>query len=194
MLEQLNLVEGIDMRLLGLGDAKELAAAYSRNRDHLRRWEPSRQDAFFTEAWQFEDIAQRIASSDAGNGYSFGLFDGAAVVGRFTLAGIVRGPFQSAGLGYWVDGDYAGRGLATATVRTIIGMARDDLGLHRIEASTLPDNRPSQRVLLNAGFQKVGMAPQYLKIAGVWQDHNLYQTILHDQRPLKTVTFLARHT
>lgn len=96
------------------------------------------------------------------------------------MAGIVRGPFQSAGLGYWVDGAYAGRGLASAAVLMIVETAREVLGLHRIEASTLLHNAASQRVLLKAGFQQIGMAPRYLRIAGEWQDHNLYQVLLHD--------------
>ena len=58
-------------------------------------------------------------------------------------------------------------------------MARDELGLHRIEASTLLHNVASQRVLQKAGFQQIGMAPRYLQIAGKWQDHNLYQVVLH---------------
>lgn len=59
-------------------------------------------------------------------------------------------------------------------------MARDELGLHRIEASTLLHNAASQRVLLKAGFQQIGMAPRYLQIAGKWQDHYLYQVVLDD--------------
>ncbi|MGK9148489.1 GNAT family N-acetyltransferase [Plantibacter flavus] len=174
-----NLGDGIDLRPLTLDDAGALAEAYSRNRTHLAPWEPARQDGFFTEAAQSADLVSRIAASDAGNAYSLGLFDGTTIVGRFNVAGIVRGPFQSAALGYWVDGRYTGKGLASATVQTIVRMARDDLGLHRLEASTLLHNVPSQRVLLKAGFEHIGMAPQYLQIAGVWQDHNLYQTILH---------------
>lgn len=92
----------------------------------------------------------------------------------------MRGPFQSAGLGYWVDNTYVGRGLASAAVQVIVGTARDVLGLHRIEASTLLHNAGSQRVLLKAGFRQIGMAPRYLQIAGEWQDHNLYQVVLHD--------------
>ncbi|MFP7761660.1 GNAT family N-acetyltransferase [Marisediminicola sp. LYQ85] len=168
------------MRPLALDDAKELAAAYARNRAHLAPWEPSREKNFFTEDAQSRDIAARIASSSEGSGHSLGLFEGVTVVGRLNLAGIVRGPFQSAALGYWVDGQYGGKGLATAAVKAIVQLARDDLGLHRIEASTLLSNHRSQRVLLNADFEQIGMAPRYLKIAGLWQDHNLYQTLLHD--------------
>lgn len=168
------------MRVLRVSDAAALAAAYVRNRAYLSPWEPTRPEEYFTEKWQAADIANRLIAHDDGNAYPLGLFDGDRLVGRFNVAGIVRGPFQSAGLGYWVDRDFAGRGLASAAVQAIVEMARDELGLHRIEASTLLHNTASQRVLLKAGFRKIGMAPRYLQIAGKWQDHNLYQVVLHD--------------
>ncbi|WP_284976888.1 GNAT family protein [Arthrobacter sp. efr-133-TYG-104] len=167
------------MRLLRPSDAAALAAAYLRNREHLAHWEPVRPEEFYSEAWQAADIATRLAAAEAGTGYSLGLFAGDALVGRFNLVGIVRGPFQSAGLGYWMDSAYAGRGLASAAVRVMVDAAREELGLHRIEAGTLLHNVSSQRVLLKAGFQQIGMAPRYLHIAGKWQDHNLYQVLLH---------------
>jgi ribosomal-protein-alanine N-acetyltransferase len=180
MIESHQLSESVIMRVLRLSDAPALAAAYVRNRVYLSRWEPVRPEEYYTETWQRADIANRLAAHEAREGCPFGLFAGDTLVGRFNLAGIVRGPFQSAGLGYWVDGDYAGRGLASAAVQRIIAVARDDLGLHRIEASTLLHNVGSQRVLRKAGFQHIGMAPRYLRIAGQWQDHNLYQVVLHD--------------
>lgn len=170
----------IVLRQLRLDDAAALVAAYERNRDHLAPWEPLRPAEFFTEAGQTADIAQRLAMAAAADGYALALLDGDRVVGRFNLAGIVRGPFQSAGLGYWVDADFTGRGLASATVRAIVAAARDELGLHRIEASTLVHNVASQRVLLGSGFERIGMAPRYLRIAGRWQDHELFQVILTD--------------
>jgi [ribosomal protein S5]-alanine N-acetyltransferase len=170
----------VSMRVLRVSDAAALAAAYVRNRAYLSPWEPMRPEEYYTEKWQAADIAKRLVAHEAGEGHPLGLFDGDRLVGRFNVAGVVRGPFQSAGLGYWVDGDYAGRGLASAAVQAIVDMSRDELGLHRIEASTLLHNAASQRVLLKAGFQHIGMAPRYLLIAGKWQDHNLYQVVLHD--------------
>jgi [ribosomal protein S5]-alanine N-acetyltransferase len=169
------------MRVLRVSDAAALAAAYVRNRPHLAPWEPVRPEEYFTSDWQAADTASRLVAHEAGQAHPFGLFAGDALVGRVNLAGILRGPFQSAGLGYWVDSKYAGRGLASAAVRLIVEMARDELGLHRLEASTLLHNVGSQRVLAKAGFQQIGMAPRYLQIAGEWQDHNLYQVILHNK-------------
>ena len=180
MFESRQLGDHVSMRVLRPCDAAELTAAYVRNRSYLSRWEPARPEGYYTEAWQAADIAIRLVAHEAGEGYPLGLFAGDTLVGRFNVAGIVRGPFQSAGLGYWVDSMYAGRGLASAAVQVIVETARGELGLHRIEASTLLYNVGSQRVLLKAGFQQIGMARQYLQIAGKWQDHNLYQVILHD--------------
>jgi ribosomal-protein-alanine N-acetyltransferase len=83
-----------------------------------------------------------------------------------------------------MDCDYvpSRRGLASAAVTVLVETARDELGLYRREAGTLLHNVGSQRVLLKAGSQQIGLAPKYLKIARTWQDHShLYQTILHDQ-------------
>ena len=49
------------------------------------------------------------------------------------------------------------------------------LGLHRLEAGTLIDNIASQRVLERNAFARIGVAVRYLRIAGSWQDHFLYQ-------------------
>ena len=52
---------GIRLRLFQLADARALAEAYTRNRDHLAPWEPLRSEDFFGEAWQADDIRQRLA-------------------------------------------------------------------------------------------------------------------------------------
>jgi ribosomal-protein-alanine N-acetyltransferase len=56
------------------------------------------------------------------------------------------------------------------------------LGLHRLEAACLPHNQASQRVLQKAGFKREGMARRYLKINGVWQDHDLFALLQDDAR------------
>jgi ribosomal-protein-alanine N-acetyltransferase len=98
--------------------------------------------------------------------------------GRLSVGNIVRGA-QSAAHGYWVAQEANGRGLASAAVADAVRLAFGDLGLHRLEASTLLHNLASQRVLRRNGFAPYGVAPRYLRIAGEWQDHALFQ-LLHD--------------
>nr|WP_231715047.1 GNAT family N-acetyltransferase [Arthrobacter gengyunqii] len=172
------MLHGIRLSVLTDADAPALAAAYRRNRNYLAPWEPLRPDAFFTEEGQRSVIEAKLALFQAGSEVPWVLADGERVIGTITLTGIVRGPFLSANLGYWIDGEYAGRGLGTAAVTAVAETARERLGLHRIQAATLLHNAASQRILDKSGFTQIGLAPRYLKIAGRWQDHLLFQRIL----------------
>ena len=55
-----------------------------------------------------------------------------------------------------------------------------DLGLHRVQAETVLANVASQRVLDRAGFERYGLAPGHLRIAGRWQDHLMFQRLNED--------------
>jgi ribosomal-protein-alanine N-acetyltransferase len=163
-------------------DAAALASAYLRNREHLAPWEPLRDEDFFTEAVQRADVEARTATAAAGTQDSWLLWQGDEVVGRVNLSNIVRGVFQNANLGYWVDHRHTGRGLATAAVGFAVRRA-GELGLHRVEAGTLVHNGASQAVLRRCGFVETGLAPAYLFIAGAWQNHVMFQRVLHDDPP-----------
>lgn len=157
-----------------------LAEAYTRNRVHLAPWDPLRTNDFFTTAVQRRTLGQQLAGHAAGAQLPLVLTTPHEIVGRVTLSGITRGVFESASLGYWVDAAYTGRGVMTAALGSVLRFSRDDLGLHRLEAQTLLHNLASQRVLTKLGFEEIGLAPRYLRIAGTWQDHRLYQLILAD--------------
>jgi ribosomal-protein-alanine N-acetyltransferase len=77
-----------------------------------------------------------------------------------------------------VDKDLTGRGIGSAALGFAVQAARTELGLHRLQAATLPNNAASQRILKRTGFEEIGRAPAYLRIAGSWQDHVLFQRIL----------------
>jgi len=76
-----------------------------------------------------------------------------------------------------VDEAHNGRGLCTRAVAEVVAYAFGDLGLHRLEAGTLPDNRASQRVLEKNRFERFGLARRYLLICGEWRDHVLFARI-----------------
>ncbi|MCL1871430.1 MAG: GNAT family N-acetyltransferase [Promicromonosporaceae bacterium] len=175
------LADDVVLRLARTGDGRALAAAYERNREHLAPWEPLRSPEFFHAATQESTIAGGLADHAQGRALPLLLVtDDGEVVGRLNVNGIVRGAFDSASLGYWVDCTRTGHGLATAAVAAAVSLARDELGLHRLEASTLPNNAASQAVLARNGFVRIGFAEKYLRIAGRWQDHVLFQRILLD--------------
>jgi ribosomal-protein-alanine N-acetyltransferase len=161
-----------------MDDAPRLAELVVASREFLAPWEPVRGEEYFTVEGQCRAVREALAQHAEGSGLPHVILDEAGqVVGRINLTGIVRGPFLSGNLGYWVSEHAGGRGLATAAVRDIIRIAFRELGLHRIQAGTLVHNVRSQRVLERTGFVRFGLAPDYLKIAGRWQDHVLFQLI-----------------
>jgi len=167
------------LRTVRAGDGAALARAYAANRTHLDPWEPTRSEEFFTPAWQEEHARQCVEDAAAGRSIRFLIeSDDGEIRGRMNINNIVRGAFWSADLGYWVDASRTGRGLATRAVAQVLGFARTELRLHRMQAATLLHNTGSQRVLAANGFERIGMAPEYLKIAGEWQDHLLFQRLL----------------
>jgi ribosomal-protein-alanine N-acetyltransferase len=166
------------LRPLVIGDAERLAELVKRSRDFLAPWEPVRPDSYFTRAGQREAVAQSLTARASGLLEPFVILDEEGLVaGRINLNNIVRGPFQSASMGYWLDQQATGRGLATMAAGELVELAFGALGLHRVEAGTLPDNLASQAVLLRNGFEQFGYAPRYLAIAGAWADHLLFQRL-----------------
>jgi len=157
-------------------DAEELAALYDANRDFLAPFEPVRPTEFFTGEGQ----ARRLRRQLADDTHPFAILDGGWIAGTINLFGIVRDGPESGVIGYWVDGGRNGRGLATGAVGEILEYAFGELGLHRVEAATLVDNLPSQRVLEKNEFERIGLARGYLRIAGDWQDFFLFQRLSDD--------------
>jgi ribosomal-protein-alanine N-acetyltransferase len=164
-------------RLVVLEDAAPLAELLQLNREFLAPSAPIWPEEHFTAEAQRRAIELALERYDQSVGVPHVILDNGRVVGRVTMSDIVYGAFQSCNLGYWVSSAHNGRGLATAAVEEIMRVAFLDLRLHRIQAGTLLDNLASQRVLERNGFVRFGIAPEYLNIAGIWQDHAMYQAL-----------------
>lgn len=158
-------------------DAEPLAALYRDNRAHLAPFEPTRDEGFFTAAGQAGRLAALLTDREHGRAYPYVIEVDGRPAGRITVTNVARGPSCSGALGYWVTADHTGRGVATAAVRHVLDDCFARHGLHRLEAATLVDNHASQAVLLRTGFTLIGRAPSYLRIAGQWRDHLLFQRV-----------------
>jgi [ribosomal protein S5]-alanine N-acetyltransferase len=168
------------IRSMTLEDAESLVALLHTNREFLAPWQPIREPGFLTLAGQRAEIERLLDEEKLGLTVARVVLDADRIIGRVTLSNIIRGPFQSCNLGYWISGADNGRGHASAAVANIVGLGFSQLGLHRIEAGTLPHNIASQRVLERNGFERFGLARRYLQIAGHWQDHILFQKLAPD--------------
>ncbi|SDE31469.1 GNAT family N-acetyltransferase [Glycomyces harbinensis] len=168
----------ITIRPIVPGDAEPVAALRRAGRDYLAPWEPDRGEESYTAAGMREAIDASLERAAAGTAFSYSITDSGRVVGGIALNAVIRGPyFRSCSFGYWVAQSEAGRGVAGEAVRQALAVAFDELGLFRVQAETLPHNIASQKVLARNGFEPIGLAPAYLKIAGKWQDHLLFQVL-----------------
>ena len=100
-----------------------------------------------------------------------------ALVGVFNITNIVRGPFRSAYLGYYVFAGYEGQGLMSAGLRAVVRLAFGTLRLHRLEANIQPGNAASIALVKACGFALEGYSPRYLKIGGRWRDHERWARV-----------------
>ncbi|MFE9449998.1 GNAT family N-acetyltransferase [Streptomyces sp. NPDC006739] len=108
----------------------------------------------------FDRYAERhralLAEQDAGISVFYLLVaEDGSVLGRFNLYDLSDG---TAVLGYRVAQHVTGRGVATATVLELCGLAAARHGLRTLRAGTSRQNTASQRVLAKAGFTLVGPA------------------------------------
>ncbi len=161
------------IRPLRAEDAEELAALQRANRAFLAPFEPERPPEFFTAEGQRARLERQLADGT----HPFAILDGDAIAGAVNLFNIVRESLQGGTIGYWVDSARNGRGLATGAVADIVEYAFGELALHRVEAATLVDNVPSQRVLEKNGFDRIGVARRFLRVAGDWRDFVLFQRV-----------------
>ena len=157
-------------------DATDLIRANLGSRAHHAPWiEP------FTDADGFEAWFAAIVT-----GANIGLVAREAmsgeIVGVVNLGQIFLKGFQCAYLGYYGMAGFAGRGLMTEAVRAATHYAFDELGLHRLEANIQPDNRRSIALARRVGFQYEGFSPRYLRIGGVWCDHERWALLADQQK------------
>jgi ribosomal-protein-alanine N-acetyltransferase len=169
------------LRPLHGGDISALAQLVRANREFLAASGPLRTEEYFTDEGQERAVLASLEAAATGSTFPMVIVDrGGALVGTLNLNSIIRGAFQSASIGYWVSQERNGEGIASAAVAAAKHVAFQELGLHRIQAETLVHNHASQRVLLKNGFVRYGVAPDYLKIAGRWQQHVLFQVVAQD--------------
>jgi [ribosomal protein S5]-alanine N-acetyltransferase len=100
--------------------------------------------------------------------------------GQLTVGNVVRGAFNSAYVGYWVDEAVAGHGVMPTALALVVDHCFGPARLHRIEANIRPENVASKRVVEKLGFRDEGLHQRYLAIDGAYRDHIGYAITVED--------------
>jgi len=163
--------ERILLRYPVASDRDEYIALMRSSREHMKPWEPERPSGY--DAWGDDtfDREMQHRNTDVGERWVICRIEDGALVGRLAITGIERGPFQNGRFGYWIGAAHLRKGYMTEALRLGVRRCFSAMGLHRVSASVMPRNEASLRALKSVGFERVGLSPRYLKIAGVWEDH-----------------------
>jgi RimJ/RimL family protein N-acetyltransferase len=95
------------------------------------------------------------------------------LIGEIGLVGI-SWPDRRAGLSILVLPGARRRGVGREAIELLVGWAQGELGLHRIELRTLPQNTPMQHLAEASGFMREGVLRDYAIERGRFVDNIVY--------------------
>lgn len=162
----------VGLRPIGLRDARPWREVRARNAAWLAPWDATPPPGASARPVTYGAMVRRLRrEAAAGRALPFVITYDDRLVGQLTVSGVEWGSLASGSVGYWVDRDYAGRGITPTAVALAVDHCFVTVGLHRLEINIRPENAPSLRVVEKLGFRYEGRRERYLHIAGAWRDH-----------------------
>ena len=89
---------------------------------------------------------------------------------------------NSAEIGYVINPEFRGRGIAGEAARRVIRFGFDELGLNRIEAKYMDGNVASRKVMEKIGMKYEGTMRGSLKIGGEYRDVGVCAMLYEEYR------------
>ncbi|MGV8162049.1 MAG: GNAT family N-acetyltransferase [Candidatus Nanoarchaeia archaeon] len=80
-------------------------------------------------------------------------------------------------IGYFIDKEHWGKGIATEAVRQLEKICFNELKLKRIEIRMNPKNCPSERIAIKLGYTKEGFLKKSFKLGNKFHDDLLYAKV-----------------
>lgn len=124
--------------------------------------------------WQrYMDRLQKVNET----GFLVKTLQDGAICGVINLNVITYEALCSAYVSYFGVVGQAEKGYMKEGMLQVIRHAFDELGLHRLEANIQPGNLASVGLARSTGFEYEGYSPRFLKINGVWCDHERWAVL-----------------
>lgn len=137
---------------------------------------------YMLEPWIYPPACFKSYLSDQGRYFLRRRID-KSIVGTFGVSGIIRGPLESAFLGFNMFHPWHNMGLMSEGLPIFIRHVFTTLNLHRLEANIQPHNFASKAVVRKAGFALEGYSRDYLNVGYLgWKDHERWAILNSDWR------------
>jgi ribosomal-protein-alanine N-acetyltransferase len=86
-------------------------------------------------------------------------------------------------IGYLLDPEYQGRGLAAEALHAVLIYGFKELKFHAVEANVDPMNEASKKLLLKAGFVQEGYFRESYYFDGRFLDSAIFGLLCHEYQP-----------
>jgi RimJ/RimL family protein N-acetyltransferase len=129
-------------------------------------------------------VAHELARRESGKGVTFAIVEDGAVLGIFSLIGLMRThralTYDRAEIAYWLGGAHRRRGVATEAGRAVLRFGFGTLALHKLHVGHFGGNAASAGLIARLGFRKIGVQRKEFRKEGTWHDHHLYELLAED--------------
>jgi ribosomal-protein-serine acetyltransferase len=167
--------EEIELKTFTKDQASLLFSLVDKNRDYIREWL-----TWVEKTKSINDVEIKIKELEEkeqkGEGINFGIWYKNKLVGVVGF-NFINKEHKKAAIGYWLDKDYQGKGIMTASCRLLIGYGFNQLGLHRIEISCATGNNKSCAIPQRLGFTREGKFRESGFLNGKFVDHYYYSLL-----------------
>ncbi len=176
--EHLRISPSVSVRPAALADAAALASLVQENADYLNIFLPKVVTLSTVEACTAH-LQYVIAASAQDEVLEWHIFSSDKLCGAIRLNKIETGNHK-ASIAYYIGESCQGQGLASSSVRAVLGYCFDTLGFNRIELQCTSSNFASQQVAKRLGFTWEGMLRQAELLDGAYNDLFVYGLLRED--------------
>ena len=176
--ETLRISPTVSVTPASIGDATALAALVQENIAYLKKYLPKVVTLATVEATT-EHLQYLNEAGQQDELFEWHIFSDNDLCGAIRLNKIELGNHK-ASIAYYIGERFQGQGLASSSVRAVLGYCFNKLGFNRIELQCTSTNLASQQLAKRLGFTWEGMLRQAELLNGAYADLFVYGLLRED--------------
>lgn len=126
-------------------------------------------------------IATHAPAAELGRSLNWAICDRESGEVMGTIGLEITGFHHRGMLGYWLGKPYWSKGITSEAAQAVVRYGFDTVGLHRLEATCMPHNVGSSRVMEKAGMRYEGTLRDYYRKGDGFRDAAMYAVLREDR-------------